>query len=269
MFYLELSVHCHFFTGGITWYIHHVVPSIHPSIHLSIHPSIHLSFTHSWPTIIFCFPYRNLSVINKTSLYTDTYFVQPNKGSSTNVVLFQVLHTGLCCFHSITYYMIQSTTCRADSYIILVIYCSKITLQQKIPKNWSMPCLYLWTPFSWIWMKYDLKTGVMAARIKTKILFALSFLYSWSSVSKHNHLNSPICHKCPWFFQFPSASSRLLELFPCQKPRMSLILLDMNVHGTVYSTSRNNYEMCEWMQVPATWCLKWASSFFNFISDTS
>lgn len=114
-------------------------PSIQLSIYLSIHPSIHLSFTHSWPTIIFCFPYRNLSVINKTLLYSDTYFVQPNKSSSTNVVLFQVLHTGLCCFHSITYYMIQSTTCRADSYIILVIYCSKITLQQKITKSWSMP----------------------------------------------------------------------------------------------------------------------------------
>lgn len=58
------------------------------------------------------------------------YLVKTNEGSNPDVLFFEKCDTFLSCVDGIHHNVVQSTTAGGNSHIILLIYCSKVSLQE-------------------------------------------------------------------------------------------------------------------------------------------
>lgn len=59
------------------------------------------------------------------------YLIKTNEGSNPDVLLFEKCDTSLSCVDGIYHNIVQSTTAGGNSHIILLIYGSKVSLQEK------------------------------------------------------------------------------------------------------------------------------------------
>lgn len=72
--------------------------------------------------------YTLVSVGHKCSYI---YLIKTNESSNTYVLLFEECDTLLSCVDGIHHDVVQSTTARGNSHIILLFYGSKVSLQTK------------------------------------------------------------------------------------------------------------------------------------------